>query len=171
VTDDEIRAEVRAVLSGLGTGRVTRMGAGSDDIEAARGYLRALASGGWMVPSWPAEFGGRGASADATASVRAILAELPKPDLYPFQVGLDLAGPTLLVHGTEEQKRRWFPAIADGSEIWCQMFSEPSAGSDLPHVATRGPRGRPALGAERAESLDEQGFVRGVGDVPGENGP
>lgn len=140
MTDGEIRAEVGAVLSGLVTGRVSRMGAGSDDIEVARGYLRALALGGWAVPSWPAEFGGRGASAEGTASVRAILGELPKPDLYPFQVGLDLVGPSLLVHGSEEQKRRWLRNIADGSEIWCQMFSEPSAGSDLANVATRARR-------------------------------
>jgi len=140
MTEDEIRAEVGAVLAGLATGRVSRMGAGSDDIEAARGYRRALAPGGWAVPSWPAEYGGRGASAETAASVRAILAETPRPDLYPFQVGLDLVGPSLLAHGSEEQKRRWLRRIADGSEIWCQMFSEPSAGSDLANVATRARR-------------------------------
>jgi alkylation response protein AidB-like acyl-CoA dehydrogenase len=143
MTDDEIRTQVSTVLSGLVTGRASRMGAGSDDIEVARGYLRALAPGGWAVPSWPDEFGGRGASAEDAASVRAILAELPKPDLYPFQVGLDLVGPSLLVHGSREQKRRWLPRIADGSQIWCQMFSEPSAGSDLANVATRARRDGP----------------------------
>jgi alkylation response protein AidB-like acyl-CoA dehydrogenase len=137
MTASEVRAEVRALLAGLVTGRVSRMGAGSDDIELARGYLRALAPDGWMVPSWPAEFGGRGASAAGAAIVRTVLAELPKPDLYPFQVGLDLVGPSLLVHGTEAQQRRWLRQIADGSQIWCQMFSEPSAGSDLANVATR----------------------------------
>jgi alkylation response protein AidB-like acyl-CoA dehydrogenase len=140
MTNDEIRAEVSALLSGLATGRVSRMGAGSDDIDAAREYLRVLAPGGWAVPAWPGEFGGRTASAEDTARIRDILAELPKPDLYPFQVGLDLVGPSLLVHGTEEQNRRWLPRIADGSQIWCQMFSEPSAGSDLANVATRARR-------------------------------
>jgi alkylation response protein AidB-like acyl-CoA dehydrogenase len=76
----------------------------------------------------------------AAETVHAILAELPRPDLYPFLVGIDLVGPSLLVHGTEEQKRRWLRPIADGSEIWCQMFSEPSAGSDLANVATRARR-------------------------------
>jgi len=140
VTADEIRARIGAALSSLGTVRSSRMGAGNDDIEAPRRYLRALADGGWAVPSWPAEYGGRGMSPAAAETVRAILAELPRPDLYPFLVGIDLIGPSLLVHGTEEQKRRWLRPIADGSEIWCQMFSEPSAGSDLANVATRARR-------------------------------
>jgi alkylation response protein AidB-like acyl-CoA dehydrogenase len=140
MTDNEIRAELSTLLSGLVTGRVSRMGAGSDDIETAREYLRVLAPGGWAVPAWPGGFGGRAASAGDAVRIGDILAELPKPDLYPFQVGLDLVGPSLLVHGTEEQNRRWLPRIADGSQIWCQMFSEPSAGSDLANVATRARR-------------------------------
>ena len=132
VTEDEIRARIGAALSSLGTVRSSRMGAGNDDIEVPRRYLRALSDGGWAVPSWPAEYGGRGMSSAAGETVRAILAGLPKPDLYPFLVGIDLIGPSLLVHGTEEQKRRWLRPIADGSEIWCQMFSEPSAGSTSP---------------------------------------
>jgi alkylation response protein AidB-like acyl-CoA dehydrogenase len=136
-TKDEIRARIGAALSILGTVRSSRMGAGNDDIEAPRRYLRALAGGGWAVPSWPAEYGGLGMSSAAAEKVRAILAELPRPDLYPFLVGIDLIGPSLLVHGTQEQKRRWLRPIADGSQIWCQMFSEPSAGSDLANVATR----------------------------------
>ena len=139
-SEDEIRAEVGAALSGLGAVRSSRMGAGNDDIEEPRRYLSALAAGGWVVPSWPAEFGGRGASPAEAELVRAVLAGLPRPDLYPFQVGIDLVGPTLLVHGTAEQKQRWLRPIADGSEIWCQMFSEPSAGSDVANVATRARR-------------------------------
>jgi alkylation response protein AidB-like acyl-CoA dehydrogenase len=139
-TEEEIRAMIGAALSSLGTVRTSRMGAGNDDIEAPRRYLRALSDGGWAVPSWPAEHGGRGMSPAAAETVRAVLAELPRPDLYPFLVGIDLIGPSLLAHGTAEQKRRWLRAIADGSQIWCQMFSEPSAGSDLANVATRARR-------------------------------
>ncbi len=140
MTEDEIRAEIGTALSGLGPVRSSRMGAGNDDITTSRDYLRALAAGGWIVPSWPAEFGGRDASAETADSVRAVLSELPRPDLYPFQVGIDLIGPSLLVHGTGAQKRRWLRSIADGADIWCQMFSEPSAGSDLANVATRARR-------------------------------
>jgi alkylation response protein AidB-like acyl-CoA dehydrogenase len=140
VTPDAIRAEIATALSGLGEVRSSRLGAGNDDIEVPRRYLRALATGGWAVPSWPAEFGGREASPEQAELIRAALADLPRPDLYAFQVGIDLVGPSLLVHGTGEQKRRWLHTIADGSEIWCQMFSEPSAGSDLANVATRARR-------------------------------
>ena len=139
-TEDEIRAELGAALSGLREARDWRTGAGSDDVDGPREYLRALAPGGWVVPSWPAGFGGRDASPPAAARIKAILAEFPGRDLYPFMVGLYLVGPSLLVHGSQDQKNRWLQPIVDGSAIWCQMFSEPSAGSDLANVATRARR-------------------------------
>jgi len=113
------------------------LGAGTDDIEAGRSYLRTLSCYGWVVPSWPVEYGGMGLDPERAIVVQSELARFRSPDLYPFLVGLALVGPTLLAHGTPDQCARLLPAIADGSEIWCQMFSEPDAGSDLANLSTR----------------------------------
>jgi alkylation response protein AidB-like acyl-CoA dehydrogenase len=120
--------------------RVSVLGAGSDDLEAGRAYLSALADGGWIVPGWPAEHGGMGLSGAEASGVRAALAGFEAPDLYPWLVGIDLVGPTILAHATDEQKARWLPGIRSGEEIWCQMFSEPDAGSDLAGLKARAQR-------------------------------
>jgi alkylation response protein AidB-like acyl-CoA dehydrogenase len=147
---DEARAAERrtrtiAELEGLlerrrPDSRVSVLGAGSDDLEAGRAYLAKLAEGGWIVPTWPVEHGGLGLSGADAAGVRSALAAFEAPDLYPWLVGIDLIGPTLLVHANEEQKARWLPGIRTGTEIWCQMFSEPDAGSDLAGLKARAVR-------------------------------
>jgi alkylation response protein AidB-like acyl-CoA dehydrogenase len=113
------------------------MGAGSDDFESGRRWLTALAEGGWAVPMWPVEHGGMGLSRAEADAVTEVLDEFETPDMYPFLVGLDLIGPTILAHGNEEQKARWLPPMCSGDEIWCQMFSEPDAGSDLANLKAR----------------------------------
>ena len=144
--DADARAAVEAEVLASLAGRIARrgadspvavLGAGLDDIEPGREYLAALADGGWAVPTWPEALGGRGATtAEATAIAR-VLAGLEQPDLYPYLVGLHVVGPTLLAAASEEQRNRWLPAIATGREIWCQLFSEPGAGSDLAGLSTR----------------------------------
>jgi alkylation response protein AidB-like acyl-CoA dehydrogenase len=139
---DEFRAHVRAALEERLAPRradnaFTVLGAGTDDIEAGREYLRALADGGWAVPTWPAEYGGLGATGAQAAVVAQELARFEVPDLYPYVIGLAIAGPTLVDHATAEQCKRWLPPIGTGEEIWCQLFSEPDAGSDLASLATR----------------------------------
>jgi alkylation response protein AidB-like acyl-CoA dehydrogenase len=139
------RARTVAELDGLlprrrSGSRVTVLGAGSDDLEAGRAYLAALAAGGYAVASWPAEHGGMGLSGAEAAAVRDALTAFEAPDLYPWMVGLDLIGPTILVHGDQAQKARWLPGIRQGAEIWCQMFSEPDAGSDLAGLKARARR-------------------------------
>ena len=116
------------------------LGAGSDDLDAGRVYLSKLAPGGYAVPSWPVEHGGMGLGSEEAGAVRSALAAFDAPDLYPWMVGLDLIGPTILAHGNEEQKSRWLPGIRSGEEIWCQMFSEPDAGSDLAGLKARATR-------------------------------
>jgi acyl-CoA dehydrogenase len=136
------RNEVRATLADRLEPRrddATRsvLGAGNDDLQAGRRYLQALEGTGLAVPTWPREYGGLGASPADTAIVRAELAAFDVPDLYPYLVGLELVGPTLLTHGSPEQCARWLPKIANGEEIWCQLFSEPGAGSDLAGLSAR----------------------------------
>jgi alkylation response protein AidB-like acyl-CoA dehydrogenase len=113
------------------------LGAGNDDLEAGRHFLRILSDGGYMAPSWPVEHGGMGLDAAYSDVVREVLAGFETPDLYPWMVGIDLIGPTILAHGSTEQQSRWLDRIRTGQEIWCQLFSEPDAGSDLANVKAR----------------------------------
>jgi acyl-CoA dehydrogenase len=141
----ELRARVRALLAGRLAPRdpdapLTVMGAGVDDLESGRRYLAVLAEGGLSAPRWPVDLGGMGLDADDAAVVAGELAQFEGADLYPFMVGIGLVGPTLIDHGTPEQLARWLSGIRDGTEIWCQLFSEPDAGSDLAGLTTRAVR-------------------------------
>jgi alkylation response protein AidB-like acyl-CoA dehydrogenase len=138
---EESIAELDAILERRRPdSRVAVLGAGSDDLESGRQYLAKLATSGYAVPSWPVAHGGMGLSGPEAEAVREALSLFEAPDMYPFLVGLDLIGPTILVHGSEEQKARWLPSIRSGEEIWCQMFSEPDAGSDLAGLKARAVR-------------------------------
>jgi alkylation response protein AidB-like acyl-CoA dehydrogenase len=133
-----VRSELTARLAPRQAGQtVSVLGAGNDDLEAGRQYLDALSGSGLAIPSWPRDYGGLGATPDEVAILRRELAGFAVPDLYPYLVGVELVGPTLLAHGSPEQCARWLPSIGNGSEIWCQLFSEPGAGSDLAGLSTR----------------------------------
>jgi alkylation response protein AidB-like acyl-CoA dehydrogenase len=141
VTAEEVYAALSSVLRERSDDdAVTVLGAGSDDLEVGRAYLRALADGGWSTPTWPVEYGGRGATRDDAALISRELARYAQPDLYPYLVGFQVVAPTLLTDATPEQCARWLPKIRTGEEIWCQLFSEPGAGSDLANVSTRAAR-------------------------------
>ena len=141
MTDEEIHHLLSECLRGRDPDtRSTVLGAGSDDLGVGRRYLEALVEGGWMVPTWPVAHGGRDADDDLAVRIGIALGDYEGADLYPYGVGLSLVGPVLLERGTSEQQTRWLRAIADGSEIWCQMFSEPDAGSDLANVGMRADR-------------------------------
>src|SRR5690242_6561732 len=97
-----------------------------------------MAEAGYVAPHWPRPWG-LDASPTEQLAIDGALRELrvPRP-MNP--IGIGWAGPTLLVAGTEEQQRRFLPGILDGSDIWCQLFSEPGAGSDLASLQTRAVR-------------------------------
>jgi alkylation response protein AidB-like acyl-CoA dehydrogenase len=108
----------------------------ADEIDWGRRWQAKLAAARWVGIHWPAEYGGRGASPVDVAIFNAEYARAKAPQPVN-RVGINLAGPTLLAHGTDEQKGRWLPRILDAGEIWCQLFSEPGAGSDLASLTTR----------------------------------
>jgi alkylation response protein AidB-like acyl-CoA dehydrogenase len=99
-------------------------------------FLHRLGEAGFIVPDWPTEYGGLNATADEAQAVLEMLRrfQVPRPDDF---VGVSLAGPTLLEWGTDDQRNRFLPAIARRTERWCQLFSEPGAGSDLASLTTR----------------------------------
>jgi alkylation response protein AidB-like acyl-CoA dehydrogenase len=107
-----------------------------EEAEGLRDWQRTLHSGGWVGIHWPVEHGGRGASPAQVAIYNDELARAHAPDLLGG-VGLSLLGPTLMAFGTDEQRARWMPRILNADDIWCQLFSEPGAGSDLAGLATR----------------------------------
>jgi alkylation response protein AidB-like acyl-CoA dehydrogenase len=97
-----------------------------------------LAGAGFVTPHWPPPWGlgaGPAEQLELDEAMRAL--QVPRP-MNP--IGIGWAGPTLLVAGTEEQQQRWLPGLLDGSELWCQLFSEPGAGSDLSSLSTRAVR-------------------------------
>ncbi len=107
-----------------------------EEIAWGREWQATLARDHWIGIQWPDAYGGRGASPVEVALYNMEYARSRAPQLVN-RVGINLAGPTLLAHGTEAQKQRWLPRILDAAEIWCQLFSEPDSGSDLASLTTR----------------------------------
>ena len=99
---------------------------------------RTLAAAGLVAPHWPPPWGlGADAEQQLVIEEELLQAGVARPD---NQIGIGWAGPTILAGGTEEQQQRWLPGLLDGSEFWCQLFSEPEAGSDLASLRTRAER-------------------------------
>ena len=109
---------------------------GDEAIAWGRRWQSKLAGARMVAISWPEAVGGRGATAVEVALYNMEYARAGAPQPVN-RVGINLAGPTLLAHGTTAQQQRWLPSILDAGEIWCQLFSEPDAGSDLASLRTR----------------------------------
>jgi alkylation response protein AidB-like acyl-CoA dehydrogenase len=140
------RAECRAWLAANATPRAPTAGADvtaildperdeDEGIDRAREWQTRAAAAGWAAVTWPREYGGRDVSITQEIVFHQERARFDVPD-HVFRIGIMLAGPTLIAHGTDAQKRRWLPPLLRGEEIWCQLFSEPAAGSDLSSLRT-----------------------------------
>ena len=143
--DEAFRDEVRtfleeslavdfAVVRGRG-------GPGDDDclFEERRAWERHLSAHGWTCVAWPKEHGGRGLSLHQQVVYFEECARARAPGRIGH-IGETLLGPTLIAFGTDEQRARFLPGIVAGTELWCQGYSEPAAGSDLANIQTRAER-------------------------------
>jgi alkylation response protein AidB-like acyl-CoA dehydrogenase len=99
-------------------------------------WQRRLYDAGWVAVHWPRAYGGRGASLTETAIYQEEMARARAPQVMN-RVGINNVGPTLIAHGTEAQRQRYLSGILSGEEIWCQLYSEPNAGSDLASLRCR----------------------------------
>jgi alkylation response protein AidB-like acyl-CoA dehydrogenase len=111
----------------------------ADEVASLRAWQRKLHEGRWVGIHWPREYGGRGATAVENYIFQEEIAAARAPEIIN-RIGVNLVGPTLIAHGTEEQRRRFLPKILPAEELWCQLFSEPGAGSDLTALRTRAER-------------------------------
>ncbi len=137
---DEVRAWLMTNLPwDYGHGLPPRFDDLAEEVRFLRRWQAALAEGGWVGVAWPAEYGGRGAGPAEHFIVQEELARARAPEMVG-RIGLNLAAPTLLVHGTEAQRARWLSRIRTAEDLWCQLFSEPEAGSDLASLRTRATR-------------------------------
>ena len=109
-----------------------------DQLDLEQWWLH-LADAGYVTPTWPVEHGGLGVAPRVAGSIARTLGRYKVPR-FTNPIGVDLVGPALLHWGTDEQKARFLRPIARHQEIWCQLFSEPGAGSDLAGLATRAVR-------------------------------
>lgn len=103
--------------------------------KVSRDWQQKMYEGGWIGIDWPAQYGGRSLSPVESFIFQEELSQYITPPIMGT-IGIGMAGPTIMTHGSEEQKKRHLKKILSGEEIWCQGFSEPNAGSDLAGLKT-----------------------------------
>ena len=140
--DEQFRKEIATWLADNLVGEFEQLkfrgGPGDEHMfpEARKKWEEKLAEGGWIGIGWPKEAGGRGLSIEQQVIFYEEYARSGAPGRVGH-IGEGLAGPTIIAFGTEEQKTKYLPGILSGKELWCQGYSEPSAGSDLANVKTK----------------------------------
>ena len=110
-----------------------------EGVAARRAWQRRLAEGGFAAVTWPAEYGGAGLGPLQQVVINQEIGRAGVPGIFDV-IGVGMLGPTLIAHGTEEQKQRHLGPMLTAEEVWCQLFSEPAAGSDLAGLQTRARR-------------------------------
>ena len=139
--EESFRAELRTWLTAhlpasWASGEPPEFASLADEVAFLRDWQRRLADGRWVGIHWPREYGGRGASVIESYVFQEEMAAARAPEIIN-RIGVNLVGPTLIAHGTDAQRRRFLPRILPAEELWCQLFSEPGAGSDLTALRTR----------------------------------
>ncbi|MGE0229210.1 MAG: acyl-CoA dehydrogenase family protein [Dehalococcoidia bacterium] len=125
-------------LGGEGGWQTDRFLGSPEAKAAALEWEKKVSDRGWVAPHWPKEYGGAGMSSMEQFILKQEMAETGAPEVGGQ--GVAMLGPTVIAHGTEEQKKRFLPATLACEMVWCQGYSEPGAGSDLASLQTRGVR-------------------------------
>lgn len=139
--DEQWRSEIQAFLSdtlprGHASGHPDDWARSEENWKKSRDFAAALGKSGWLTAAWPREFGGQQRPVMQQVILSEELSYVGAP-LGRTYMGINMIGPTIMVHGTPEQKAKFLPPIARAEEIWCQGFSEPGSGSDLASLQTR----------------------------------
>jgi len=140
--DEKFRAEVAQWLTQNLVGEFEQLkfrgGPGDEHMfpEERKKWEQKLAQDGWTCVGWPKEYGGRGCSIEQQVIFNEEYARAGAPG-HVGHIGEGLAGPTIIAFGSEAQKQKYLPGIVAGTELWCQGYSEPGAGSDLANVKTK----------------------------------
>ncbi len=137
----------------------------AEEVAWGRTWQATLAADRWVGVHWPEAYGGRSATPVQVALYQSEYARSQAPQPVN-RVGINLVGPTLLAHGTEDQRLRYLPQILSAEEIWCQLFSEPDAGSDLASLSTKAIPVDGGYVVTGSQGLDVVRAVRHVGALP-----
>jgi alkylation response protein AidB-like acyl-CoA dehydrogenase len=135
------RQKVRAWLDANQSSAPSRSGSYEDEayVKARRAWQRRLAEAGLAGVTWPGEYGGQGLGPIEQVTLNQEISRAEVPGILDV-IGIGMLGPCLIAHGSEDQKNRHLGPMLHGDEVWCQLFSEPGAGSDLAAVQTRARR-------------------------------